>query len=76
MKWHDDEDVTVLEVMQMSADVSGSTVHRRLKSLTSKGMIMLSEDQDDNRVRHISPTSLTLQFFARLDQCLDKALRN
>ena len=74
-QWHAGERVTVLEAMQMSADVSAATVHRRLKTLRQKGMLALREHETDNRIRYIVPTALTTKYFAKMGQCLDLALR-
>ena len=74
-QWHVGVRITVLEAMQMSADVSAATVHRRLKTLRQKGMIALAEHETDNRIRYIVPTDLTTKYFAKMGQCLDLALR-
>jgi predicted transcriptional regulator len=74
--WHMGAKVTVLEAMEMSADVSAATVHRRLKTLRQKGMLTLTEHATDNRIRYLAPTKLTTQYFAKMGQCLDTALRN
>lgn len=71
--WHDNRLVTVLEAMRISADASPSTVHRRLKSLRKKGLIDLTLDETDNRIKYIVQTDLTTQYFAKLGQCLNEA---
>lgn len=71
--WLKEERLTVLEAMNMSPDVSPTTVHRRLKSLRSKGLIALSVDDIDTRIKYIVPTQLTEQYFASLGKCLDDA---
>ena len=75
-QWHAGQRVTVLEAMQMSADVSAATVHRRLKTLRKKGMLALNEHETDSRIRFIVPTALTTKYFAKMGQCLDLALRS
>lgn len=75
-QWHAGVRITVLEAMQMSADVSAATVHRRLKTLRQKGMIALAEHETDNRIRYIVSTDLTTKYFAKMGQCLDLALRD
>jgi DNA-binding HxlR family transcriptional regulator len=75
-KWHVGEEVTVLQAMQMSPDVSSATVHRRLKTLRQKGMLTLTGHETDNRIRYIAPTELTNKYFAKMGQCLDMALRD
>ena len=75
-QWHVGAKVTVLQAMEMSADVSAATVHRRLKTLRQKGMLTLTEHETDNRIRYLAPTKLTTQYFAKMGRCLDMALRN
>jgi hypothetical protein len=71
--WHQDRALTVLQAMGLSRDVSSTTAHRRLKSLRSKGMIVLVSDEVDNRVKYVRPTVLTQDYFSRLGRCLDEA---
>jgi len=74
-KWHEGTKITVLQAMEMSADASAATVHRRLKTLRQKGMLALTGHETDSRIRYLVPTELTTQYFARMGQCMDKALR-
>jgi hypothetical protein len=71
--WHQDRPLTVLQAMGLSKDVSSTTAHRRLKSLRSKGMVMLVSDEIDNRVKYVRPTVLAQDYFSRLGRCLDAA---
>ena len=71
--WLKNQKLTVLEAMNMSPDVSPTTVHRRLKSLRSKGLIDLSIDEIDTRIKYIVPTKLTDEYFASMGKCLDDA---
>ena len=71
--WHDDKQITVLEAMVMLPEISTTTAHRRLKMLRQKGMIALSLDAHDNRVKYVVPTKSTQQYFAQLGQCMEKA---
>ena len=71
--WHDDKQITVLEAMVMLPEISTTTAHRRLKMLRQKGMIDLSLDGHDNRVKYVVPTKATQQYFAQLGQCMEKA---
>lgn len=72
-KWHNGKQVTVIEAMQMSAETSATTIHRRLKSLRTKGIIELRVDATDNRIKYVSPTPLATDYFLRLGQCLELA---
>ena|ERR1035437_7006142 len=73
--WHEGHTVRVLEAMQMLPNISGSTVHRRLAALQTKGMIALSVDETNNRIKYIVPTKLTYKYFAKLGECLDNAMK-
>lgn len=71
--WQQGQQVTVLQAMGMSDEVSSTTAHRRLKSLRSKGMLELVSDQADNRVKYVQPTRLTQAYLAQLGQCVERA---
>ncbi len=72
--WYKGHTLRVLEAMDMFPDISGSTVHRRLDTLRKKGMIALNTDADNQRVKYIVPTPLAQKYFAKLGECLDKAI--
>jgi len=72
--WHDGKKISVLEAMNMLADVSPSSVHRRLKTLRAKGFIKLQEDEFDNRIKYIVATPLSHKYFNKMNECLVKAL--
>jgi DNA-binding MarR family transcriptional regulator len=57
--------------MHTSPEMSPSSVHRHLKALRSKGFVELQVDERDNRIKFISYTPLSEQYFSRLGQCLD-----
>ena len=64
--WSSGKKITVLKAMQMSADASSTTVHRRLKTLRLKGMLELQMDEDDNRVKYINSTQLARDYLSHL----------
>lgn len=68
--WAAGKQVTVLEAMQMDAETSPATIHRRLKSLRKKGIITLTVDERDNRVKYVSGTALAKEYFAQLNTAL------
>ena len=74
--WATGAKVTVLEAMRLTPDASPSTVHRRLKQLQEKGLIVLREDEGDSRLRIIEPTVAANAWFAKLGQCLNLAARD
>ncbi len=71
--WQVGVPVTVLQSMEMLQEASPATIHRRLKTLRHKGFIALELDAQDNRVKYVVPTALTHQYFAKLEDCLEKA---
>jgi predicted transcriptional regulator len=73
--WVTGKQVTVLEAMQMDAETSPATVHRRLKTLRKKGLITLTVDESDNRVKYVSATALAAEYFAQLNNALIAATK-
>ena len=71
--WSQGKKITVLKAMQMSPDASSPTVHRRLKTLRLKGMLELEVDEDDNRVKYITPTDLSRRYLSELGQSVLRA---
>ena len=76
MTWHANEQITVLEAMSISADMSNSTAHRRLKSLRVKGVIALVSDELDTRIKYVMPTKKARQYFAQIGRCMEEAKRS
>lgn len=74
LAWYIGKKMTVLQVMHTYAEISPSTVHRRLKSLRHKGLIDLDLDPIDNRIKYIVDTELTSRYFTHLGKCLAKAV--
>jgi DNA-binding Lrp family transcriptional regulator len=66
MEWNGYHTVTVLEAIAMMPDVSESTMHRRLMHLVDKGVIQLEVLSSDRRIKAVTPTALTLQYFSQL----------
>lgn len=71
--WCAGKRITVVKAMQMSPDASSTTVHRRLKTLRSKGMLELEMDEDDNRVKYIVATELSRQYLGGLGESVVQA---
>lgn len=70
--WHRGERVSVTGAMDAQEGLAPATVHRRLKRLRDKGLIVLATDEHDQRVRYIEPTPQALRYFAELDACLQQ----
>ena len=73
LSWLDGKAVTVVEAMKSSEEISPSTAHRRLKNLRKKGYITLFLDDLDNRVKYITYTQQTREYFSQLGACLTKS---
>jgi len=71
--WFKEQKITVLEAMVMLPEISTTTAHRRLKLLRKKGMIDLSLDEIDNRVKYVVPTKAAHQYFGQLGKCMATA---
>lgn len=74
--WDAGTKVTIMEALRMSPDVSERTVHRRLKTLNDKGWISFMDDAHDERIRYITTTPQTEQYFASMGNCLDLAAKS
>jgi DNA-binding MarR family transcriptional regulator len=70
LAWQANTKLSVSKAMRSSSEMSPSTVHRHLKALRSKGFISLDMDEQDNRIKYISHTSLSIHYFSLLGQCL------
>ena len=72
-RWHAGQRISVLEAMKMLPEISPSTAHRRLKTLRQKGLIALSADPTDSRIKYVVATTRAEQYFGALDDCLSQA---
>ncbi len=71
--WYAGERISVVEAMNGMPEISPSTVQRRLKALRFKGLLQVENDQQDNRLKYVQPTDLSMRYFAALGQCMRKA---
>lgn len=71
--WHTGKQITVLEAMHMSKEISPSTVHRRLKSLRAMGMLELVSDEVDTRIKYVTASPRANEYFSALDRCMLEA---
>jgi hypothetical protein len=72
-RWHQGKPVTVLEAMNSGVSgMSPSTVHRRIKSLKSSGMLRAENDTADSRTKYLVPTEQAMAYFDRLGDAILK----
>lgn len=72
-RWHQGKPVTVLEAMNSGVSgMSPSTVHRRIKSLKSSGMLRAENDAADSRTKYLVPTEQAMAYFDRLGDAILK----
>ena len=73
--WLNKKPITVVETMNMTDEISTSTVFRYLKSLRLKGYIALVIDEVDNRVKYVSSTKQTEKYFDKLGRLITEATK-
>ena len=73
--WSNKKQVTVVEAMHMTTELSTSTMFRYLKKLRQKGYLELIVDEMDNRVKYVSPTKQTDKYFDKLGKLLTQAAK-
>ncbi len=71
--WYSGDRISVVEAMNGMPEISPSTVQRRLKALRVKGLLRVENDEQDNRLKYVQPTDLSMRYFAALGQCMRKA---
>ena len=74
--WQENIKLTVSKSMHSSSAMSPSTVHRNIKSLKLKGFISLDMDEQDNRIKYINHTPVSIHYFSLLGQCLNDSLKS
>jgi DNA-binding MarR family transcriptional regulator len=72
--WQAGKQITVLQAMAVTTEVSITTIHRRLKSLRKKGFIILINDLIDTRIKYVMPTDLALRHFTQIGLCMKVAM--
>lgn len=72
-RWHAGVHISVVEAMNLLPEISPSTAHRRLKTLRQKGLIALSPDKTDSRIKYVVATPKTEEYFGTLQDCLTRA---
>ena len=71
--WSNKQPITVVEAMNMTQDISTSTIFRYLKKMRAKGYLQLVIDETDNRIKYVSLTPLTERYFNKMGKLLVKA---
>lgn len=70
--WLNKNPITVVEAINITDEISTSTLHRYLKELRKKGYVELILDDNDNRVKYVSPTKQVDKYFANLGRLMIK----
>ncbi|MFM0140474.1 winged helix-turn-helix domain-containing protein [Caballeronia grimmiae] len=71
--WHAGHTLTVTETMALSVAGAPATVHRKLTSLKTQGLVTVDESSDDLRIKTVAPTRKALEYFEKLAACLEEA---
>lgn len=71
--WLRDQKITVLEALDHNLQNSKATTHKYVKSLRSKGYLKLVIDEIDNRLKYVTPTDQTHQYFNDMGKLLVEA---
>lgn len=71
--WSNHKKITVVETMNITNELSTSTIFRYLKKLRQKGYLELIVDEVDNRVKYVSPTKQCDKYFSRLGKLMTEA---
>lgn len=71
--WSNNKKTTVVETMNITNELSTSTIFRYLKKLRQKGYLELIVDEIDNRVKYVSPTKQCDKYFSKLGKLMAEA---
>lgn len=72
IRWKSGERMLVSDAIALSTIGSPATLHARLKSLKTKGMIDYV-GVDDARKKFIEPTDKALKYFSQISDCMTQA---
>lgn len=71
VRWHQNAEIIVSDVMQDGKHSSPTTAYRRLVALRDKGLIEMRVDDLDRRVRHVKPTDKAHEYMRVMSDKLD-----
>ena len=74
--WSNNKKITVVESMNITNELSTSTIFRYIKKLRQKGYLELIVDEVDNRVKYVSPTKQCDKYFSKLGKLMTEASAN
>lgn len=74
--WANNQKIKVVQVINMVKSSSPATVFRHLKMLREKGYVQLTLDENDNRIKYIHPTPLTIDYFAEHGRLMMQSTNN
>ncbi|NBQ85480.1 MAG: hypothetical protein EBU03_05095 [Methylophilaceae bacterium] len=71
--WSNNKKMTVVETINITQELSTSTVFRYIKKLRHKGYLELIVDTVDNRVKYVSPTKQCDKYFSKMGKLMAEA---
>jgi hypothetical protein len=75
VRWHRAATLTVSDIMYVDQRSTPSTAYRRLVALKNKGLVTVTADANDKRVRVVAATPKASEYMKRLEQGLDTLKR-
>lgn len=62
--------MTIAAATKLLDNTSPGTAHTKINNLIKKGLIETFTDENDKRIKKITPTQLTINYFNKLDSYL------
>ena len=75
VRWHHAATLTVSDIMYVNQRSTPSTAYRRLVALKNKGLVTVTVDTHDKRMRLVAATPKAQEYMTRLAQGLDTLKR-
>jgi DNA-binding MarR family transcriptional regulator len=75
VRQHDDQTMTVTEVMGLSHIASPATLHRKLDDLLEMGMIAHHFQGDNRRTKYVMCTPAAQAYFERAGRAMQRTLK-
>ena len=72
--WFRSQPIKVVESINMTTELSPSTMFRHLKKLRKKGYVALVLDELDNRVKYVASTDIADAYFSAMGKLIIQAV--